>query len=112
LEAAKKKGSGPILQFFSKRNTNLFSWVEWIVKDLLPFHFCKKLTTQKFSRLEAISVESFMKAMMQLTVKVEQKVKSLLPDMFSLAFDGWSSGGTHFCNMQTAKNKRKLISEV
>jgi hypothetical protein len=37
-----------------------------------------------------------MKAMMQLTVKVEQKVKSLLPNMFSLAFDGWSSGGTHF----------------
>jgi hypothetical protein len=34
--------------------------------------------------------------MMRLTVKVEQKVKSLLPDMFSLAFDGWSSGGTHF----------------
>jgi hypothetical protein len=41
LEAAKKKGSGPILQFFSKKDTNLFSWVEWIVKDLLPFRFCE-----------------------------------------------------------------------
>ena len=96
LEAAKKKGSGPILQFFSKKDTNLFSWVEWIVKDLLPFRFCKKSTTKKFSRLEAILVESLMKAMTRLTVKVEQKLKSLLPDMFSLAFDGWSSGGTHF----------------
>jgi hypothetical protein len=41
LEAAKKKGSGPILHFFSKKDTNLFSWVDWIVKDLLPFSFCE-----------------------------------------------------------------------
>jgi hypothetical protein len=96
LEATKKKGSGPILQFFAKKDTNLFSWVEWIVKDLLPFSFCKKPTTRKFSLLDAISVESLMKAMTQFTVIVEQKVKHCLPDIFSLAFDGWSSGGTHF----------------
>jgi len=37
-----------------------------------------------------------MKEMMQLTVFVDQKAKDCLPVIFSLAFDSWSSGGTHF----------------
>jgi hypothetical protein len=45
------------LAFFAKKDTHLFSWVEWIVKDLLPFSFCKKPTTWKFSLLDAILVE-------------------------------------------------------
>jgi hypothetical protein len=58
LEAANKKGSGPILQVFEKNDTSLFSWVEWIVKDLLPRRFCKKPTTRKFSLLDTILVEN------------------------------------------------------
>ena len=76
LEAAKKKGSGHILKFFAKKDTNLFSWVEWIVKDLLPFSFCEKPTTRKFSLLDAILVESLMKAMTQFALIVEQKVST------------------------------------
>jgi hypothetical protein len=39
LEKARKIDCGPIEQFFSKKDTNLFNWVEWIVTDLLPFTF-------------------------------------------------------------------------
>jgi hypothetical protein len=84
------------LKFFAKKDTKLFSCVEWIVKDLLPFCFCEKLTTRNFSLFDAILVESLMKAMRQFTVIVEQKVKHCLPGIFSLAFEGWSSGGTYF----------------
>jgi hypothetical protein len=96
LDEAKKKDGGPILQFFTKKFVNQFQWVEWMVKDLLPFSFFEKLTTRKFFRLQSISVESLMNAMSRLTVLVENKIQKLLPDIFSLTFDGWSSGGTHF----------------
>jgi hypothetical protein len=87
LETVKKKGSGPFLQLFAKKETNLCRSVEWIMKDLLPFSFCKKPTTGKFSRLDSISVDRLMKAMKQFTGIVKQKVKRCLPDSFSLAFD-------------------------
>jgi hypothetical protein len=96
MDEAKKKDGGPILQFFTKKDVNQFQWVEWVVKDLLPFSFCEKRTTRKFSRLQSISVESLMNAMSRLTVLVENKIRKLLPDIFSLTFDSWCSGGTHF----------------
>jgi hypothetical protein len=37
-----------------------------------------------------------MNAMSRLTVLVENKFQKLLLDIFSLTFDGWSSGETYF----------------
>ncbi len=34
--------------------------------------------------------------MLHMTVKVERLIRTRLPDMFVLIFDGWSSGSTHF----------------
>jgi hypothetical protein len=53
LDEAKKKEGGPILQFFTKKDVNQFQWLEWVVKDLLPFSFCEKLTTRKFLLISA-----------------------------------------------------------
>ena len=96
LEEACKKESGPILHFFCKKDTNLFNWVEWIVKDVLPFNFCEKALVRKYTQLQPISVETLMKGLLKLTIRVEQKIKELLPYVFALVFDGWSSHGTHF----------------
>jgi hypothetical protein len=75
LEEACKKESGPILHFFCKKDTNLFHWVEWIVKDLLPFNFCEKALVRKHTQLQPISVEMLMKGLLKLTTCVEQKIK-------------------------------------
>ena len=75
LEEACKKESGPILHFFCKKDTNLFNWVEWIVKDLLPFNFCEKALVRKYTRLQPINVETLMKGLLKLTILVEQKIK-------------------------------------
>ena len=95
LEQAKLKDGAPI-NFFRKKDMKLFSWVEWIVKDLLPFSFCEKATTRKFSRLENVSIEGLMQSMQRLQVQVENKIRKILPSQFAIMFDGWSSGGTHF----------------
>jgi hypothetical protein len=99
LGDAKKKETGPIVHFFPKKNTNLFGWVQWIVSDLLPFSFCERPMTRKFTRLSPISTESLLQAMNDLTTKVENKIRKRLPSVFAVMFDGWSSGGTHYLSV-------------
>jgi hypothetical protein len=106
---AKKKGRGPIFQFFAEKESDLFSWMALIVKNLLPSSFCKKPATRIFSILDAILVESLIKAMTWFTVIDDQKVKHCLPDIFSLAFDGGSSGGTRFMTIFAIEQQRKDI---
>lgn len=98
LEEAKKK-SGQISHFFTKKDSNLFGWVDWIVSDLLPFSFCERPAARKYTRLSPIAVETLMSAINLLTVKVEEKIKKLLPDVFAVIFDGWSSGGSHYLSV-------------
>ncbi len=40
-----------------------------------------------------------MKYMELMTKRVEQKIRSLLPELFSIAIDGWSESNTHFVCM-------------
>jgi hypothetical protein len=96
FEEAKKPDGAAITHFFRKKDKNLFAWVEWIVTDLLPFSFCEKPTTRTFCRLESISTESLIQAMRKLQISVENRIRDLLPSLFDIMFDGWSSGGTHF----------------
>ena len=96
LEQVKASDTIQISHFFRKRDRNVFSWVEWIVMDLLPWSFCEKDTTRKYSRLEKISIDCLLQTMRRLQVVVEQKIRDLLPSQFAIMFDGWSSGGTHF----------------
>ena len=76
-----------------QREQNLYSWLDWVIDDLLPFSFVERPRVRKFCNLKPISVESFMAAMAKVCSVLEQKIKSMLPDMFHLMFDGWSAGG-------------------
>jgi hypothetical protein len=76
----------------------MFSWLDWIINEGLPFSTVEKPLTRQYSNLSPISVETFMKAMHEATLLVEKKIKELLPDKFALVFDGWTLDGTssHF----------------
>jgi len=73
---------------------NIFSWLDWIINEGLPFNTVTKPLTRKYSQLSAISIGTFMKAMSELTLKVEKTIKDILPDKFALVFDGWTLEGT------------------
>ena len=35
--------------FFHKKGNNIFNWLSWIIEDNLPFNFCERQNTKKFS---------------------------------------------------------------
>lgn len=41
--------------FFHKKGNNIFNWLSWIIEDNLPFTFCERPSTRKFSKLDSIS---------------------------------------------------------
>lgn len=73
---------------------NIYSWVDWIVNEGLPFSTVEKSLTRKYTNLSPISISSLMNAMKELTVVVEKKITEILPNQFALVFDGWSLDGT------------------
>lgn len=84
LEVAWKIDGGTIVNYFGKKETNTFDWVEWIVMAILPL------------KLDPISVKTIMSGSLKLKMLVEEIIKLELPDTFVLIFAGWSSYGTHF----------------
>jgi hypothetical protein len=92
-----EKGSkSKLASFIDTKSSNIYSWIDWIVAENLPFNFCEKECTRKYVRLKSISVESVMKYMELLVIEVEERIKKDLPDKFALVFDGWSEDSTHF----------------
>lgn len=43
--------------FYHKKGNNVFNWVSWIIEDNLPFSFCERTNTRKFTKLDSISVD-------------------------------------------------------
>ena len=74
---------------------NMFSWLDWIINEGLPFNTVEKQKTRLYSKLTPVSINTFMKAMHDLTVIVENTIKKLLPNKFALVFDGWTLEGTN-----------------
>ena len=93
---AKKKITDNQNPFLNRKAGTYFSWLEWIILDNLSFTFVERPLTRKNTKLEAIGVVSLMKYLKQLTVEVERKVSSLLPNKFGIVLDGWSEGTTHY----------------
>ena len=86
----------PVTSFFRKKDTNMFSWLCWIIEDLLPFNFCEKQNARLFSKLLPVTAITLKESMGKLCFLVEEKIKTILPDMFALAFDGWTASSTHY----------------
>lgn len=87
--------------YLDKRALNMYSWLDWIISDGLCFSTVEKASYRKYSNLEDITTDTFMKYMKELTAEVELEIKQLLPNKFSLIFDGWTLEGTstHFIAM-------------
>ena len=79
-----------------KKGNNIFNWLTWIIEDNLPFSFCERPNTKKFSKLEPISVDTLMKYIKLTTERVEKKVADSLPNHFGVIIDGWKEGTTHY----------------
>src|SRR5687767_11638594 len=67
---------------------NIYGWLDWIVGEGKPFNTVEKPLTLKYSKLEPICIETFMKYMTLCTKQVESSIKSSLPDKFCVVFDG------------------------
>ena len=49
---------GPII---AKSADNMYSWIEWVICGLKPFSFVENSLTQKYSKLENISIKTMKK---------------------------------------------------
>ena len=97
LMSETEKGSkSKLTSFIDTKSSNIYSWIDWIVGENLPFNFCEKECTRKYTKLKSISVESVMKYMELLVLEVEERIKKDIPQKFAVVFDGWSEDCTHF----------------
>ena len=62
----------------------------------LPFNHCENILTRKYTNLAPISKATLLKYMEKLTKKVENKIRTILPEKFTLIFDGWSLSMSFF----------------
>lgn len=60
------------------------------------FSFVERESIRKYLKVESVSVDTFMKYLHKLTLLVERKFSSMLPEQFALVYDGWSLHGTHY----------------
>jgi hypothetical protein len=84
--------------YYDQKSVNMYSWLDWVVTEGLPFKTVSKESFRKYSCLESISTETYMKYMGELTTEVENEIRAILPSLFCLVFDGWTLEGTstHF----------------
>jgi hypothetical protein len=98
IAAAKKRliGTKTLADFafvsIDKRARDIHDWIEWIVTDNLPFNFCTKQNTRKYSNISPISVNTLIKYMNKLIEKIKLSLIEEFKDkVLGLAFDGCSS---------------------
>ena len=79
----------------NKQELNNYSWLDWICNDLKPFSFVENEKLRRYTILENISRNTFMKHQ-NLVTEATEKVSTELPCKFALMFDGWSHLSTHY----------------
>ena len=83
----------PSFGLINNQALNIYSWLDWICNDLKPFSFVESENTRKYTNLEKISRNTFMK---YLNLVTEKNISKQLPCKFALIFDGWSHMSTHY----------------
>ena len=69
----------------------VYSWMDWIISDNLPFAFLTKKTTKKYANIKPISIPTFTKYMNRVTKIVEEKISKKLGSKFGVMIDGWDA---------------------
>ncbi|RLN51667.1 hypothetical protein BBJ28_00013573 [Nothophytophthora sp. Chile5] len=88
--------TGSMLNYVRRSALNVFGWLDWIVKNNLPLHFCENPAARRYSNLDQICVETLLRAMERLTQIVERYIAAEMPERFGLILDGWSHTSEHF----------------
>ena len=81
---------------YCSKKIYIYSWLDWIFSDLHNFNFVEKEKTREYSKLTNITIKTLLKYAEQLTIKVEGRIKKLLPYKFALIIDGWSKNSVHY----------------
>ena len=95
----------PSLGHIKKKAQNVFAWLDWVCNDLMPFSFVDLPRTRKYSNLNPICRNTLMKYLNLVTLEVENAIKDQLPDKFVIAFDGWTTGSTHYVGIMATVPK-------
>ncbi|ETN19036.1 hypothetical protein PPTG_04453 [Phytophthora nicotianae INRA-310] len=72
-------GAGTLAPWIKQSAKNMHGWLDWIISSNLQLQFCKRATTRRYTNLNRISVESLKRAMGNVTLAVEAKIKAELP---------------------------------
>lgn len=77
-------------------------WIRCIVLCMLPFSFCENPIIRESFKYPPISRSLLTEALQKLTKVVEKRIANILPEKFSIQFDGWSGGDTHYVSIFAA----------
>lgn len=93
--------------------TNIFKWLQWIVREELDLIFCEKQLTRKNTTLAQISKKTLKKYMFRLVRAVEKIITTTVNETlkFALVFDGWSGDETHFTGLFVTCPGSKFTAE-
>uniref|UniRef100_H3GY50 Uncharacterized protein n=1 Tax=Phytophthora ramorum TaxID=164328 RepID=H3GY50_PHYRM len=94
--AAPTAETGSMLSYVRHSAQIVYGWLDWIVKNNLPLHFCENQAARRYSNLDPICVETLLRAMEGVTRVVERLIAAEMPASFGLIFDGWSHASEHF----------------
>ena len=86
----------PKYLFYPRKTCIIAGWLDLVVNGLLPFTAVEYEVYRRAIRYENISRNTLMKYMNRLTSLVDRKVEALLPQRFSLVFDGSTANLCHF----------------
>ena len=95
----------PSLGLINKKAQNVFAWLDWVCNDLMPFSFVDLPRTRKYSNLNPNCRNTLTKYLNLVTLEVENALKDQLPDKFAIAFDGWTTGSTHYVGIMATVPK-------
>lgn len=81
---------------YLKKTQSVHAWMEFILLALQLFSFVDNNFIRRHFKQNPISVETLMKYISKLTTYVEEKVYKVFPDHFSVIFNRFSGGDTHY----------------
>ncbi len=83
--------------FYSKNAVQVHGWLQFVVHCLQPFQVVEDPKFTEHIRYESLTQKSFKKYLEKLTKIVEQKIRNILPDIFAIVFDWWTTSDSHYC---------------
>jgi hypothetical protein len=91
LQQAKKPDARMVF-FFRNKDSNVCSWLVWVIEDLLPLMFCERSTVRQSTKLDPISTETFKEPIIKCTLLEEKRIAQLLPSLHCILIPKVSCG--------------------